>query len=287
MDRFWKYFSVFISTRPGVCLPSFERIGAIEILRRLQLRDSNLSKFRATLCVFRLLSAAPRSKGCSLAQALRPRPHHNSSAATQLLMVPNIFLAFLCAAATTEASQFDVQKMLSMIEESSKYLEMIMPDVKNLTDVQQFRGLVGGSVNKMEVLLQKILNLKCPSPWRPYQHMCLLLVQEAKLFKEAQQHCVSNGGVLTWIESEEEHELINDFLDGRTFPHWEWPNYYHVGLHREQEDSPLKWFGSSSSYRGVPLIYDYRLQFSGIIGTTTVEGNRPDYWYFYFLCRRY
>ena len=87
-----------------------------------------------------------------------------------------------------------------MIKENRKNTEMIVESVKNLKE---------SNVRNFKDLMTKVT---CPPPWQVFRYMCLRFVQENKTWKEAQKDCVARGGDLSWIESKEEHQVINKFF---------------------------------------------------------------------------
>ena len=196
-----------------------------------------------------------------------------------------ILLLLFCAAATaipanSAAENWRAGRARRSVE-TDNLLQTVIEENRNISKAE--------SVKKMSETLAAAMNRsRCPPPWKAFRHMCFLLVTEYKLWPEARQHCVSEGGVLTWIESKDEHQLINEFLKGKEMPTIYYHNWYHIGLHRKdlKQGNPLQWIGSSSSYRGEPMYGAIDTIFSTEKGKTVIVGNWPGIKQC-FLCRRY
>ena len=167
--------------------------------------------------------------------------------------------------------------MKSLIKENRRNSELLRSLIeKNVRNAREQTKNFNELISEV-----KTLKMKCSHPWQAFYHLCLLLVNEEKIWIRAHEYCVARGGVLTWIRNKEEHQFINKFLKPIKMSNL---NYY-VGLHREAGGS-LQWSGSASSYRGAPLTQEEKVKFTAKKGTTEINGDLRN-WPLPFLCRRY
>ena len=103
-----------------------------------------------------------------------------------------------------------------------------------------------GMENRMKGIEDQIL--PCAPPFEDFQGLCLWLNNKYMTWKEAEEVCAKKGSHLTWMQSQKEHEIINNFAHNKKNNNeylWYW-----IGLYRHENGS-LIWSnsGTSSNYR--------------------------------------
>ena len=101
-------------------------------------------------------------------------------------------------------------------------------------------------------LLARLSPVSCAPPFEPVGRLCLLFNPQELLWTEAEAACKNQSSHLAWIDSFEEHMLINGFAASQKVP-WYW-----TGLHRR--NLTISWIGrnTSSYYREVITLYKER-----------------------------
>ena len=119
-------------------------------------------------------------------------------------------------------------------------------DIPLITLEDIMRTLKGMENRIMKGIVDQIMT--CAPPFEEFEGLCLWFNNEYMTWKEAEEVCAKKGSHLTWMQSQKEHEIINNFAHNKKNNNeylWYW-----IGLYRHENGS-LIWSNSatSSNYR--------------------------------------